>query len=127
MKRWYSTDELSGVEGLPTSPQAINKKGHIEHWVQRKKTGVQGGKAIEYSIDSLPELTQATLSLRECTRLYLAAADSSLSLWLMLYENMDAKQRADMTSLVMRKGIEQTLVCLMDEADRAPHHQIVNK
>ena len=59
-KEWYSAKELVGLAGLPSSPQGVNLMARREGWHQRRKRGVQG-KAVEYSIDSLPDEVQAIL------------------------------------------------------------------
>jgi len=54
VKMWYSSKDLSSIEGLPSTMQGINRKARVEGWKSRKRSGVQG-KAIEYHIDSLPD------------------------------------------------------------------------
>lgn len=59
-KEWFSANELKGAEGLPNSPQGINKRARTQNWVKREKDGVQGG-ALEYHYSSLPVATQKAL------------------------------------------------------------------
>ena len=60
LKEWFSANELVGVEGLPQSPQGINKKARTQEWRKRNKDGVQGG-AVEYHYTSFPESVQQAL------------------------------------------------------------------
>lgn len=59
-KEWFSANELTEFEGLPNSPQGINKKARTQQWKKRNKDGVQGG-AVEYHYSSLPESVQLAL------------------------------------------------------------------
>ncbi|NPA72705.1 MAG: DDE-type integrase/transposase/recombinase [Gammaproteobacteria bacterium] len=54
--QYHSVQELSGLPGLPTTPQNINVKAKKENWLSRPRKGKGGGK--EYHIDSLPVETQ---------------------------------------------------------------------
>ncbi|MCQ9629272.1 helix-turn-helix domain-containing protein [Actinobacillus suis] len=62
-KEWFSANELTEFEGLPNSPQGINKKARTQQWKKRNKDGVQGG-AVEYHYSSLPESVQGELRKR---------------------------------------------------------------
>ncbi len=53
-KEWYLTNDLIGIEGLPSTVRGINHKAKVENWVKRKPEGVKG-RAYEYHIDSFPE------------------------------------------------------------------------
>lgn len=53
LKEWFSANELKGLEGLPNSPQGINKRARTQKWIKRERDGVQGG-ALEYHYSSLP-------------------------------------------------------------------------
>lgn len=59
-KEWFSANELKGLEGLPNSPQGINKRARTQNWIKREKDGVQGG-AVEYHYSSLPASVQKQL------------------------------------------------------------------
>ncbi|ANF61644.1 Cro/Cl family transcriptional regulator [[Haemophilus] ducreyi] len=59
-KEWFSANELIGCEGLPNSPQGINKKARTQQWKKRNKDGVQGG-AVKYHYTSLPKDVQQAL------------------------------------------------------------------
>lgn len=59
-KEWFSASELTHYEGLPNSPQGINKKARTNNWLKRERDGVQGG-AVEYHYSSLPVTVQEQL------------------------------------------------------------------
>lgn len=59
-KEWFSANELKDLEGLPNSPQGINKRARTQNWIKREKDGVQGG-AVEYHYSSLPAIVQKQL------------------------------------------------------------------
>ena len=59
-KEWFSANELKDLEGLPNSPQGINKRARTQNWKKREKDGVQGG-ALEYHVSSLPPEVQKAL------------------------------------------------------------------
>ena len=67
LKEWFSANELVGVEGLPQSPQGINKKARTQEWRKRNKDGVQGG-AVEYHYTSFPESVQQALGFTPNTK-----------------------------------------------------------
>ncbi|WP_025328931.1 helix-turn-helix domain-containing protein [Bibersteinia trehalosi] len=64
LKEWFSANELAGIEGLPTSPQGINKKARTQEWKKKSRDGVQGG-AVEYHYSSLPESVQKALGFAQ--------------------------------------------------------------
>ncbi|AGH38988.1 Transposase [Bibersteinia trehalosi USDA-ARS-USMARC-189] len=68
MKEWFSANELSGITGMPSSPQGVNKKAQREGFQKQQKIGTQG-KAYEYHITSLPAETQQALRLEEARAL----------------------------------------------------------
>lgn len=59
-KEWFSASELAGIQGLPKTPQGINKRARTQNWQKRNKDGVQGG-AVEYHYTSFPENVQQAL------------------------------------------------------------------
>lgn len=60
LKEWFSANELIEIDGLPNSPQGINKKARTQNWKKRNRDGVQGG-AVEYHYSSFPEDVQRAL------------------------------------------------------------------
>ena len=69
-KEWYTAKELVGLAGLPNSPQGVNLMARREGWENRRKRGVQG-KAVEYSVKSLPEEVVSVLAAHEPPAEYL--------------------------------------------------------
>lgn len=63
-KEWFSANELKDLEGLPNSPQGINKRARTQNWKKREKDGVQGG-ALEYHYSSLPLDVQRQLGFEQ--------------------------------------------------------------
>lgn len=63
MKEWFSANALVGLNGMPNSPQGVNKKARQEEWQKQQKSGTQG-KAFEYHISSLPLETQQQIKLK---------------------------------------------------------------
>ena len=63
-KEWFSASELKDLEGLPNSPQGINKRARTQNWIKREKDGVQGG-AVEYHYSSLPLDVQRQLGFEQ--------------------------------------------------------------
>lgn len=60
MKDWYTSAELKGLTGIPSSIQGVINKANREGWESRQRKGKGGGK--EYSINSLPQATQLQLA-----------------------------------------------------------------
>jgi hypothetical protein len=63
MNEWFSTAELAGLEGVPTSKFGIVKKAKRENWQSRQRQGRGGG--LEYHISSLPLETRRALALKQ--------------------------------------------------------------
>lgn len=63
MERWFSAQQLTDLETMPSSPQGINKKARVENWVKRQVQGIRG-IGYEYAFTSLPQETQAELLLK---------------------------------------------------------------
>lgn len=57
---WFSVTDVLGLPGLPGTPQGVRKMAKSQGWESRRKEGVQG-KALEFSVSSLPPMTQAAL------------------------------------------------------------------
>ena len=60
-KEWFTAPELAGLPGLPGTSRGINKMGDRGQMERRPR---QVGKGWEYSLQSLPQETQAALVLR---------------------------------------------------------------
>ena len=62
MTDWFSSRELAGVPGMPSSVGGTIRKGKKECWQSRPRTGRGGG--FEYHISSLPKETQQALAVK---------------------------------------------------------------
>ncbi len=60
--KWFTASTLAGLTGLPGTDRGVLKFAHREGWNRRRR---QHGKGWEYAFQSLPEVTQAALLLRE--------------------------------------------------------------
>ncbi len=103
-KEWFSTMELAGVGGLPSTIQGINQKAKREDWKSRKRLGVQG-KALEYHIDSLPNDARHLLFLKDNGGIYSPSAQEPLAVWIATYHQLTLSEREQVIGLIMRKGI----------------------
>ncbi len=59
MREWFSSKELAGLPGVPTTPQNITSRAKREGWKSQPRKARGGGS--EYHISSLPLETQAEL------------------------------------------------------------------
>lgn len=103
-KEWFAAKELTGVAGLPSSPQGINLMARREGWISRRRKGVQG-KALEYHIDSLPTGTRNLLILKEDPELYEVERKDPLTVWIEYYYHLTESEREKMLAFLMREGI----------------------
>jgi hypothetical protein len=112
-KEWFSTNELAGIDGLPSTKQGINQKARREQWATRKRSGVQG-KAVEYHIDSLPSRAQDVLKAHEDSAAYVDGKDNLLSIWITAYHQLTSDERDRLITFIMRHGVAK-LVHLIDK------------
>lgn len=77
-KEWFSANELKDLEGLPNSPQGINKRARTQNWIKREKDGVQGG-AVEYHYSSLPLDVQRQLGFEQGQEVQKAPVSKTLN------------------------------------------------
>ncbi|SQI43452.1 Mu DNA-binding domain [Leminorella richardii] len=105
-KEWFSTHELTRLDGLPSTIQGINQKARREHWKSRKRVGVQG-KALEYHIDSVPEKVRAALFAKEESDKYGVSVgmNDPLVVWVTAYNQLTVAERERLISLIVRDGI----------------------
>ncbi|SUB81253.1 Mu DNA-binding domain [Pragia fontium] len=111
-KEWFSTNELTGIAGLPSTIQGINQKARREQWKSRKRTGVQG-KALEYHIDSIPDKVRLVLRTHEEGAKYSAMVNDPFSIWVTAYNQLTPGERERIVSLIVRHGISG----LMEKVD----------
>ncbi|PMM05694.1 DDE endonuclease [Vibrio kanaloae] len=57
---WFSVKDVLGLPGIPTTTPGVHQMAKREGWLSRRKEGVKG-KAIEFSVKSLPAITQTSL------------------------------------------------------------------
>lgn len=60
-KEWYTTQELVGLPGMPTTIGGVNYKAKTDNWEKRKPEGVKG-RAFEYHMRGFPPETQSALT-----------------------------------------------------------------
>ncbi len=120
-KAWFSTKELLGVAGLPTTRQGVTGRARREDWRRRPRTGVQG-RGLEYALESLPAEVRRALTQRgmheAAAPVYLAGTKSSaseadpLAAWMAIYQQFLPEERDNVISLVLREGIEKFMTRL---------------
>ncbi|WP_159567337.1 DNA-binding protein [Budvicia diplopodorum] len=103
-KEWFSTNELTGIAGLPSTIQGINQKARREQWNSRKRLGIQG-KALEYHIDSIPDKARSVLRANENGTQYIANSNDPFSIWVTAYNQLTLTEREQITSLIVRYGV----------------------
>lgn len=108
-KIWYSSKELVSIEGLPSTIQGVNRKARMECWKSRKRTGVQG-KAIEYHIDSLPDVVKLNLThAREYPAPYNMSLAEPIQLWISAFSLLNHDEKELVTTWLMRNGIKELI------------------
>ncbi len=66
MTDWFSTQQLAGIAGLPSTAWGIVKKAESEAWQSRPRAGRGGG--LEYHISSLPADSQRALRISQAKK-----------------------------------------------------------
>ena len=107
-KEWFAAKELTGIAGLPASPQGINLMARRDGWISRRRKGVQG-KALEYHIDSLPSGTRNLLILKEEPATYDSERKDPLAVWIEYYYHLTETEREKVLAFLMREGIGSLL------------------
>lgn len=64
MELWLSPKECAGLSGLPKTAAGVIYVAKKQGWNNRVRTGIKGGKAIEYHVSVLPPEARAELLLR---------------------------------------------------------------
>lgn len=105
-KEWYTAKQLAGMANFPKTPQAINAKAKKEHWLTRKRKGVQG-KSIEYHINAFPEEVKTALAARELQAHYPSENRhyAPEQTWALLYHTMNYHDRDSIIRFTLRHGI----------------------
>mgnify|MGYP002224305136 FL=1 len=106
---WFAAKELTGIAGLPSSPQGINLMARREGWVSRRRSGVQG-KALEYHIDSLPFGARSLSALRETDHPdYDVKRQDPVRVWIEYYYHLTPAEREKLLAFMMREGMSRLL------------------
>ncbi|HID3655010.1 TPA: DNA-binding protein [Serratia marcescens] len=113
---WFAAKELTGIAGLPSSPQGINLMARREGWNSRRRKGVQG-KALEYHIDSLPSGVRNLLVLKEDGAAYDVERQDPLAVWIEYYYHLTESEREKMVAFLMREGIGGLLARIDEESN----------
>lgn len=105
-KIWYSSKELSAIDGLPSTMQGVNRKARVEGWKSRKRSGVQG-KAIEYHIDTLPDFVKSHLvHAQEPQVSYVISSIEPIQVWIAAFSNLKPDEQEEVMTWLMRNGIK---------------------
>ncbi len=111
---WFAARELTGIAGLPSSPQGINLMARREGWISRRRKGVQG-KAVEYHINSLPIGARSLLVLQEDPAEYQVERQDPLAVWVEYYYHLSESEREKVLTFLMREGIDSLLALIATE------------
>lgn len=111
---WFAARELTGITGLPSSPQGINLMARREGWISRRRKGIQG-KAVEYHINSLPVEARNLLMLQEEPAEYQVERQEPLAVWVEYYYHLSEPEREKVRTFLMREGIESLLARIGNE------------
>ncbi|CAI1015512.1 DNA-binding protein [Serratia proteamaculans] len=111
---WFAAKELTGIAGLPSSPQGINLMARREGWISRRRKGVQG-KAVEYHINSLPIGARSLLILQEDPAEYQVERKDPLAVWVEYYYHLSESEREKVLTFLMREGIDSLLARIAAE------------
>lgn len=107
-KEWFSSKELTAVDGLPSTTQGINRRARVEKWRSRKRSGVQG-KAIEYHINSFPEFVRTHLKKKKFPDSGDINMVESAKIWLSAYSQFTPKEQEIVLAWVLRHGLRDLL------------------
>lgn len=118
-KEWFSTNELTGIAGLPSTIQGINQKARREQWKSRKRLGIQG-KALEYHIDSVPDKVKQILRTHENGAQYITNGNDPFTIWVTAYNQLTPTERDKIVALIVRDGVTELMARVnkrVEEAD----------
>ncbi len=107
-KTWYTAKELTGLSGLPNSPQGVNLMARREGWELRRKRGIQG-KAVEYRFESLPEDIRSQLIISDQSVSYLNQKTDPFQVWSAAYWQLTEPERDHMVQFILREGLSALL------------------
>jgi hypothetical protein len=115
-QEWFTAKELADIHSLPSTPQGVNALARREGWERRRRHGVQG-KAVEYSVRSLPVKAIAELALQFSKSAEETPAEDPLSIWIEGYHQLTDAQRRRVIALIMQEGMQGLLNRLPQETD----------
>ena len=107
-KEWFSSKELTSIDGLPSTTQGVNRKARVEKWLSRKRVGVQG-KAIEYHIDSFPSFVKTHLKMKENAKNDTVERAEPIKIWLSAYFELTAQEQELVLTWLLRHGLKNLL------------------
>lgn len=117
-KEWFSSKELTVIDGLPSTTQGINRKARVEKWQSRKRSGVQG-KAIEYHIDSLPEFVRQYIKMKETPTEINIFTPAPKLIWMSAYLQLTDKEQQTVVSWLTRNGLRDLLTFItLEDKDK---------
>lgn len=111
-KEWFSSKELTEIDGLPSTIQGVNRKARAENWVHRKRSGTQG-KAVEYHIDSLPTFVRTYLRVQEDAAVY--QVDSTIEparLWMFAFQSLNENEQQKISAWLVKNGVKSLLALI---------------
>lgn len=116
-KEWFATNELTGVGGLPKTPQGLNKRAREDGWEKRRRKGVQG-RGVEYSIRSLPQEVRKSLLLKEraVAEYQTRQEPTLLASWIHIFQQLESEQ-SRLINFILREGALAMLSRLENTAD----------
>ena len=120
MKEWYTAQELTAFDGLPSTKQGNIKKAQAEQWQSRPRAGRGGG--FEYHISSLPAPAQKAIRISEGKRAANAVKRSLSASELAAKAAQQQSAKAESLSLYQRLKPHQktkvdAIVVLLGELD----------
>lgn len=108
-KEWFAARDLVGLNGLPTSTQGIHGMARRQGWEKRRRIGVQG-RAVEYHINSLPNMLMPALIIQEKSAEYLTASyHDPLLIWIESYKQLNDSEREQIVSFIVREGMKAVI------------------
>lgn len=120
-KEWFATHELVGLDGLPKSPQGLNKRARDDGWERRRRKGVQG-RGVEYSIHSLPNEARKQLLIKEgdAPEYLVQKKPALLASWIHIFHQLSEKEQLRLINFILREGTVAMLSRLDSAADDEP-------
>jgi putative transposase len=91
MKEWFASSDLTGLPGMPTTVQGLNRLAKRACWTSRQRQGRGGG--VEYSIKSLPADTRHALAKQHTSTAAIAGKVAAATV--ALKENIGEKAAAN--------------------------------